>query len=237
MAVNIDTVYQRVLAIANKEQRGYVTPQEFNLLANQAQLQIFEQYFYEAGRRSRTDADKVPNTEQMNSRGDVKALLDEKLDVFKTVSTVTSGHTFPSNYTVGKVWANGYEAQKVPFNDLKRVAASSRHVSGPTTEPIYCESNTNGQDIIVLNGSSTPATTAVSCEVFNKPAAAEWDYVVVASKALYNAAGSTNFSLHESEETELVNVILELAGIVINKPGLVQLAAQREANAKAMQDK
>ena len=45
MAVNIDTVYQRVLAIANKEQRGYITPQEFNLLANQAQLVIFEQYF------------------------------------------------------------------------------------------------------------------------------------------------------------------------------------------------
>ena len=39
--VNIDTVYQRVLAIANKEQRGYVTPQEFNLLANQAQMEIF----------------------------------------------------------------------------------------------------------------------------------------------------------------------------------------------------
>ena len=33
MAVNIDTVYQRVLAIANKEQRRYITPQEFNLLA------------------------------------------------------------------------------------------------------------------------------------------------------------------------------------------------------------
>ena len=40
--VNIDTVYQRVLAIANKEQRGYITPQEFNLLANQAQMEIFE---------------------------------------------------------------------------------------------------------------------------------------------------------------------------------------------------
>jgi len=45
MAVSIDTVYQRVLAIANKEQRGYVTPQEFNILANQAQMSIFEQYF------------------------------------------------------------------------------------------------------------------------------------------------------------------------------------------------
>ena len=47
MAVNIDTVYQRVLAFANKEQRGYVTPQEFNLFANQAQMDIFEQYFYD----------------------------------------------------------------------------------------------------------------------------------------------------------------------------------------------
>ena len=44
--VNIDTVYQRVLAIANKEQRGYITPLEYNLLANQAQLDVFEQYFY-----------------------------------------------------------------------------------------------------------------------------------------------------------------------------------------------
>ena len=45
MAVSIDTVYQRVLAALNKEQRGYITPQEFNLFANQAQLDIFEQYF------------------------------------------------------------------------------------------------------------------------------------------------------------------------------------------------
>jgi hypothetical protein len=40
MAVSIDTVYQRVLAILNKEQRGYVTPQEFNLFANQAQARF-----------------------------------------------------------------------------------------------------------------------------------------------------------------------------------------------------
>jgi len=28
MAVSIDTVYQTVQALANKEQRGYITPQE-----------------------------------------------------------------------------------------------------------------------------------------------------------------------------------------------------------------
>ena len=36
--VLVDRVYQRVLTLANKEQRGYITPQEFNLFANQAQM-------------------------------------------------------------------------------------------------------------------------------------------------------------------------------------------------------
>ena len=55
MAVSVDTVYQRVLALANKEQRGYITPQEFNLLANQAQMSIFESYFYAMNLRERID--------------------------------------------------------------------------------------------------------------------------------------------------------------------------------------
>ena len=41
MAVSVDTIYQRVLALANKEQRGYITPQEFNLFADQAQMEIY----------------------------------------------------------------------------------------------------------------------------------------------------------------------------------------------------
>jgi len=69
MAVNIDTVYQRVLAIANKEQRGYITPQEFNLFANQAQQEIFEQYFYDLNQQAR-----IPGNEYMHS--DVDDILE-----------------------------------------------------------------------------------------------------------------------------------------------------------------
>ena len=47
MAVSVDTVYQKVLAICNKEQRGYITPQEFNLLADKAQNEIYQNYFNE----------------------------------------------------------------------------------------------------------------------------------------------------------------------------------------------
>ena len=76
MAVNIDTVYQRVLAIANKEQRGYITPQEFNLLANQAQLDIFEQYFYDLNQFSR-----LPGNETKYS--DIVDMLEEKISIFE----------------------------------------------------------------------------------------------------------------------------------------------------------
>ena len=45
MAVGINTVYQTVLYVLNKEQRGYVTPAEFNRLAQLVQNEIFQSYF------------------------------------------------------------------------------------------------------------------------------------------------------------------------------------------------
>ena len=45
MAINVNTVYTTVLSILNKEQRGYLTPYEFNQLATQVQLEIFEKFF------------------------------------------------------------------------------------------------------------------------------------------------------------------------------------------------
>ena len=74
--VNIDTVYQKVLALANKEQRGYITPQEFNLFADMAQMEIFEQYFYDLNQFNR-----VPGNDQPYS--DMVENIREKLDLFQ----------------------------------------------------------------------------------------------------------------------------------------------------------
>jgi hypothetical protein len=74
--VSIDTVYQRVLVLANKEQRGYITPQEFNLLANHAQMEILEQYFYDLNQFSR-----VPGNSTEYS--DMLSVLQEKLSVLE----------------------------------------------------------------------------------------------------------------------------------------------------------
>ena len=68
--VNIDNVYNTVLVITNKDNRGYITPEEFNRLANQAQNEIFESYFrkqssYELNANITSDfADPVLNTSE-----------------------------------------------------------------------------------------------------------------------------------------------------------------------------
>jgi hypothetical protein len=58
MAINVNTVYTTVLSILNKEQRGYITPDEFNKLATQVQLDIFENYFEDLNQQLR-----VPQTD------------------------------------------------------------------------------------------------------------------------------------------------------------------------------
>ena len=81
MAVNVNTVYKKVLALANKEQRGYITPQDFNLFADHAQQEIFEQYFYDLNQASR-----VPGSS--NEYSDTVSNLNEKIAVFERNGTI-----------------------------------------------------------------------------------------------------------------------------------------------------
>ena len=105
--VNIDTVYQRVLALANKEQRGYVTPLEFNLLANQAQLDIFEQYFYDINQFATIDDIGAEYSDAVDT-------LEEKISIFETSTAVTGGSTLPSNlYRLGTVIFGGNEVEQI----------------------------------------------------------------------------------------------------------------------------
>ena len=225
MAISVDTVYQRVLALANKEQRGYITPQEFNLLANQAQQEIFEQYFYDLNQRERIEPDKIG----VDGEEDLGKFLDEKIGHHTSIATVSGGTSYPTNYMIGKVFVDHYECEKLPRNEVKSILNSSRHLGLLARSPVYCDSSINWQDIFVIDNNGQ-VTGSVTCEVITKPTDAEWDYVVIGQKALYNASGSTNFDLHDSEETNLVNKICELAGIVINKPGLAQTFSQKDIN-------
>ncbi len=224
--ISIDTVYQKVLALANKEQRGYITPLEFNLLANQAQELIFEQYFYDLDQFKRRDTDET-------SLSDMQELIENKLTEFTSVQAVVNGSNFPANYRTGRIFVSNatgvsYEAKLVDTNEVAYYLNSEFHLAGLQRNPLYVKINSASADVAVYNHLGL-LTSNVTCEVITRPIKVEWGYDVIAEKALYNASRATDFQLHPSEETELVFKILELAGIVINKVGLVQTAAQEDA--------
>jgi len=83
MAINVNTVYQTVLLILNKEQRGYMTPVEFNKTGTQAQLEIFETYFDSLNQQIR-----IPQTD--TDYADRVSNLDEKISIFKEFGNATS---------------------------------------------------------------------------------------------------------------------------------------------------
>ena len=295
MAVSVDTVYQRVLAIANKEQRGYITPQEFNLFANQAQLDVFEQYFYDINQFNRVPGNDTEYSNMLD-------LLNEKISIFQkyqqSVSLDSSAiGTLPSDvYRLGTVMYTGAtypieldEISQSDVLDLEKSALTRAKLSRPyytrqtkTTIKIYpsiLSSSTavvngtiSGATALVVDGQSSNRsitvddtvtgtgvsgtvtvvslidqnnlvlsssqsisndvsltfTPSVKCNYVDKPTTASFDYTIVNGEALYNSTNSVDFELHESEETELVLKILELAGISIEDPQLYQAASQQE---------
>lgn len=235
MAVIINDVYQKVLAIANKEQRGYITPQEFNLFANQAQMDIFEQYFYDISQFGR-----VPGNETEYS--DMVSLLEEKIaifDQFKVAMSAVSGNqlTLPTDvYRLGTVFYGGagydVEIEKVNKKDLEYMSRTALYTP-VETRPVYVKKSETLLKLFPASPSTSYTTANVTCNYIKKPATVKWTYTVTGTyKALYNGSASDlqDFELHKSEENNLVTKILQLAGISIKDTLLIQTASTAESS-------
>jgi hypothetical protein len=227
--INIDEVYQTVLALADKEQRGYITPQEFNLLANQAQLEVFEQYFYDKNK-----INKLPANQTQYS--DSEKILNEKIQIFEVgpVNVVNSiGSVFPyppDVWRLGTViyspggYPDGVVIQEVDPSELSDYNSSL--LTRPNLlRPAFVR---RFNEITVY---PTTITGKVLITYVRIPSAVGWGYVVMEGKALYDSSTgkTTHFELHHSDQSELVYKILKLAGFTIQKEQLVAGASQLEA--------
>jgi len=229
MAINVNTIYQRVLAIANKEQRGYITPQEFNVFANAVQVDIFEQYFYDLGQFIRRQGNDTRHADDVDSIEE-KISLFEKYDTSLTYNAVSNSHNLPSDlYKMSSVTFNSVEVENNSLKDLKYILASN--LTLPTNnQPIYIK---NSDGIIIYGGKTTSPyyekkTSGVTINYIAKPATVKWGFIMVNNEPLYNADTSVSFELHDSEQRNLVNKILELAGISMKAVDVYQAADKED---------
>tara|TARA_E500000305_G_C4004029_1_gene228886 strand:+ start:51 stop:755 length:705 start_codon:yes stop_codon:yes gene_type:complete len=222
MAVNINRVYQKVLALLNKEQRGYLTPQEFNLLADRAQNEIYEAYFHKARNSNAKLKDDDTHTDTLE-------MLEAKLSPFlksETNTNVSSGvMTLPTDLyklDIVKIGTNlATEINKKEEHYITSLGETGSVLYPKTARPIFTRASST-----TIRITPSPIDSA-SCTVnyYKEPATPNWGYVVANQKALYNVNNSTNFELAISEEEPLVSKILMLSGVVTKQQDIGQVGA------------
>jgi len=227
--IGIDKVYQKVLAIANKEQRGYITPQEFNLFADYAQMEVFEQYFYDLSQhKRRLESSDIQHTNPVD-------IIEEKIIYFTNDIDISSDLDLrtidPEFYRIQRVYAQPLNTSTHEYYDYEKVthdySNKKTNLLSPTKKrPHY--TLTNGQ-IQLIQPVDILATHQPRLTYIKKPIKPDWTYYMHNGNALYSGTG-VNFELHSSEENKLIQKILQLSGIAIKDFNLSQAAGQKEVN-------
>jgi len=238
MAINVNTVYQTVLLILNKEQRGYITPNEFNKIATQVQLSIFEKYFEDLNVQLRSPGFEDEYADRVDQ-------LEEKISIFKTYGTASYYTGSPAGsldepyfwlpadvHRIGTIMYKGeQELQMTNRGEYLRLYMSK--LTRPTTNyPMYIQEG----NVAPVDPNNPPATLCDDCiriyaypndiqqdvniSYIRKPADVIWAYGV-GVQGQYIWDGSPNFSLapvipstgsvnFELDDTEQVEVILKI---------------------------
>ena len=159
MAINVNTVYQTVLLILNKEQRGYMTPLEFNKIGTQVQLEIFETYFDSLNQQLRVPQ---PDTDYANR----VASLDSKISIFKRFdNTVYSNGSF-SMPVLSTAATQSFQSTGSASYTITNISASQ------LAEQITVTLNGNAltgftlsNNVITFSGGSIPAASVIGSNV------------------------------------------------------------------------
>lgn len=222
MAINVDTVYKTVLLILNQQQRGYMTPDEFNKVGTQVQLNIFERYADDLNQQYR-----MPQNDT-NYANRVKNIEDNLQFFQKTGATAYVGPHFtlvPTDiYRLGSVIFNGTEiTQYSQRSEVTQLLLSP--LTQPTNDfPVYLYE----QNLLYLYPTTIQAGVTIS--YLKTPLDINWGYVAgTLGQFLYNAGTSVNFELSITEQTNVITRILAYAGVIINDPTIIQVAAQEIA--------
>ena len=252
MAVNINTVYTTVLFILNKEQRGYVTPIEFNSLAVQVQEEIFASYFPDGNQLNRFNQNNQQNdTEFFNMfKNQAYKLYPFEQDTAFTLDAPSQSYYYNGTRTVYKLGEiiSTYTGNptlnsitqltsKSDFSTITRsnlTSPTNQYPIGYTTHAIIT-TNPVTPARLVVNISPLPNSVNINC--LFRPVNPVWGFTIgTLGQYTYNATTSTNFELDISEQTNIITNVLKYCGIIIKDPEIVQ-SAQAEAQQTSNNEK
>jgi hypothetical protein len=228
----INEVRNTVLSILAKDNRGYITPFEFNLYAKQAQLEVFERYIYLYSNAI------IKQNARMHGEGyaDVPKKLSEVLDTFYKVDTLTYTSPYfeaPSDsYFIQKlvISKSSKEIEKVSHSKVLYLLASN--LTAPSIAyPVYTLMDNDGTTTSRSNFMVYPDTiTNVDAHYLRYPKEPKWTYTSVGGDPLFNQSANDyqDFEMPMSDFSDLVVKILQYAGVSIREQEVIAAAKTEE---------
>jgi len=242
----INSVRNTVLFLLNKDNRGYISPLEYNHYAKLAQLEIFESYFSEFARQT-----QLQNTRKRSlGYGDMALQVRNKIDVFSTSATLNytdvnstsvggaeDFFTLPTNYyKLINLTYNGRVLEEIPKSKFDMIMNSNLNVPSVTYPVFYRQGNQIYARPLSINYTgTTPQTvnnvveTSLICNYLRKPVDPIWGYTTVSGDPVYNQASSTNFEISENDEVDLIIKICKYSGLAIREPEVVSAMDNKES--------
>ncbi len=218
-----DRVRGVVLSMLKKENRGWVTPEDYNRFGDLSQLEIFEDYFYEYNRWLLRSNSKMSHSGVAN----IPKIISEKINVFMLDGVMTYASpvfTPPVDcYRLETVYSSNKEVDEVTHNKIGYLL-SSEAVAPTTTYPSFIRL---GKDIKVY-----PSTivSGLSCFYIRRPLVPKWTYTSVAGNPVFNIGANDyqDFEIHPSDEAKLIAKILSKSGLAIREGDVVKYIEREE---------
>jgi hypothetical protein len=230
----INSVRNTVLSVANKNNFGYITPDDFNLYAKQAQLDIFENYFYQY------NSWIVKQNARLSGSGysDIVRNIEFVIDSFSSTvnipySLLDTTFDLPSDY---------YYINNIRYNNTKEIdrvtqdklmyLLSSNLTSPSVMFPVY---SMEGNSLTVYPSTITSNVTA---QYIRLPKDPKWTFnTIVGGSPLFDQTNSLyqDFELPESDEPLLVAKILQYAGMSIRETDLYAFGKAEETSDKQIE--
>jgi hypothetical protein len=234
----INSVRNTVLAILNKNNYGYISPQDFNLFAKQAQLDIFDDYFYQYNQLINKENARLSGTGYAN----ITKGYEEVIDMFSETKTLTQNllnqYFLPSQtttsddyYLINKVLCSSggvYQGEAEKVSNSKITMLNLSNLTSPTLEyPAYSLQSS----FITIFPAQFNGPTDVQAQYIRYPKEPNWTYLNVANgDPAFNQSNADfqDFELSPDDETSLVFKILQYAGMSIRDIQEAQFGAEQE---------
>jgi len=233
----INEVRNTVLAILSKDNNGYLTPEQFNLYATAAQIEIFENYMY-----GYSNAVNKRNAHLFTSGlGDIPTRLAEVIERFRTNAVLTYDATsenfeLPTNaYSLGTISTlNGDVVEPIAQDKILRLN-SSLDTSPSEDYPVYTILNDPTWTVPIQAKIYPSSIEDANISYIRYPKIPKWTYASLSGgEPVFNlgAVDYQDFELPETDRFGLISKILQYTGTQIGNQELVRDAKTDEIQEK-----